>query len=122
MDELDERIGVLHQCGFVDETGARDLEKIAEILVKECGVSRESEVLGTLVTHVAAAIKRVRDGEKVDPLSPEIVAEVKASPVHDEAERIQQLVIDAVTSELPQEEKDFVLVHVGGLLMSQANA
>lgn len=120
MDELDERISILEQCGFVDATGRRDLEALADVVCQSCGVDRNDEVLGTLVTHVAAALKRARDGEKINPLSAEIVAEVRESPVYPEARRIQEAALAAMENELSEDEKDFVLVHVGGLLMAQA--
>ena len=120
-DELDERIEVLRSCGFVDDVQAEELGRMAMILVEECGVSRESEVLATLVTHVAAALKRVREGEPVSPLSQEALDDVRESPVFEEALRIQREILGIITTELPNAEKDFVLVHVGGLLISQAN-
>ena len=120
MSELDERIELLSTCGFVDESGKRDLETIARILTEKCGVDEDDEVLGTLVTHVAAALKRARDGEKINPLSADIVDDVKASPVYLEAARIQGELLEAMENDLSDDEKDFVLVHVGGLLMSQA--
>lgn len=112
---------VLQQAGFVDEAGRRDLEAIARILTEECGVDRDNEVLGTLVTHVAAAIKRSHDGELIDALDPAIVDEVRSSAVYAEARRIQQEILAAMSNELSKSEQDFVLVHVGGLLTSQAN-
>lgn len=120
MDDLDERIEVLRSCGFIDDSGVRDLKKIAEILVSECGVSRDDEVLGTLVTHVAAALKRARDGEKINPLTSDVISDVKGSDVYPEALRIQQKILDSMENDLSADERDFVLVHVGGLLMSQA--
>lgn len=116
MDELDERIELLHQSGFVDEAGRRDLEELAHVLTKECGVARDDEHLATLVTHVAAALKRAADGEKVNPISADILQEVRESPVADEAARIQVVLLDAMENNLSQDEKDFVLVHIGGLL------
>lgn len=120
MDALDERIEVLRSCGFVDDSGVRDLSKIAEILVSECGVSRDDEVLGTLITHVAAALKRSRDGEKINPLAADVISDVKGSDIYPEALRIQQEILDSMENDLSADERDFVLVHVGGLLMSQA--
>ena len=120
VDELEERISILEQCGFVDAAGRRDLEALADVVCRSCGVSRDNEILGTLVTHVAAALKRARDGEKINPLSADIVAEVRESPVYPEARAIQEAALSAMASELSDDEKDFVLVHVGGLLMAQA--
>lgn len=120
MDKLGERIEVLRSCGLVDDSGVRDLNRIADSLVSECGVSHDDEVLGTLITHVAAALKRARDGERINPLSSDIIADVKDSAVYPEALRIQRALLDSMENDLPQDERDFVLVHVGGLLMSRS--
>lgn len=119
MSALDERIEILSSSGYIDESGRRDIESIACILTRECGVSRDNELLGTLITHVAAALKRSRDGEPIEPLSPEIVADVKASPIFQEASRIQHELLDAMEHRLSQDEKGFLLVHVSGLLIAQ---
>ena len=87
-DELDERIELLYQSGFCDEAGRDGLRRAVDALVRECGVKRDDEVLGMLVTHVAAALKRVREGEAITPLSPESVEEVRSSPAYAEAKRI----------------------------------
>ena len=120
MDELDERISLLADCGFVDATGADDLRQIASTVMGECGVSRDNEALGALVTHVAAALKRARDGEEIDPLPPEIVDDIKGSAVYPDAQRISRELLDSMTNKLSAIEEDFVLVHVGGLLLAQA--
>lgn len=117
MDELDERIELLHQSVFVDEVGKADLEALVDVLTKDCGVPRSNEQLATLVTHVAAAFKRTADGEKINPISNEVLQEIKDSPFYDEAAKIQGQIIAAMKNELSEDEKNFVLVHVGGLLM-----
>lgn len=121
MDELDERLNLLQTCGFVDEIGREDLESIVRVLTQEYGVSRDSELLGTLVTHVAAAMKRVREGEEVNPLSEEVLNDVYESAVYANARHIQQEILSQMNCKLPAAEEDFLLVHIGGLLLAQEN-
>ena len=71
-----------------------------------------------LVTHVAAALKRQKDGEEIDPIDAGVLEDVKSSEVYPEAKKIQEDVIAAMEHKLPEDEKDFILVHVGGLLMN----
>ena len=68
MGELDQRIDVLQQSGFVDEIGREDLEKLVKVLTQDYGFPHSDELLGVLVTHVAAALKRQRDGEVINPI------------------------------------------------------
>lgn len=118
MDELEQRIDLLQQAGFVDETGRKDLDALVEVLTEGHGVPRDSEQLGSLVTHVAAAFKRAADGELIDPIAEEVYQGVKESEVYAEAEGIRDEIVAAMATQLSEDEKEFILVHVGGLLMA----
>ncbi len=122
LDELEQRIDILEQSGFVDVQGRRDLDAMVRVLTEGYGLPRTDDALGVIVTHVAAAFKRAKDGETINPLAPEIVEDVRSSEVFDKAKEIADAVADAMQSELSEDERDFILVHVGGLLIAeQAN-
>lgn len=118
MDGLEQRLEILQQIGFFDESGRRDLDAMIRVLAVKHGFPRNDETLGVLVTHVAAALKRQKDGEEINPIDAGVLKDVRASDVYPEAKKIQTDVIDAMEHKLPEAEKDFILVHVGGLLMN----
>lgn len=118
MDELDQRIDILQQGGFVDETGRNDLEKLVQVLTKDYGFPHSDELLGVLVTHVAAALKRQRDGEAINPIEDDILEDVKSSKVYPEAKEIKNKIVASMTNQLSPDEENFILVHVGGMLMN----
>ncbi|MEE8681030.1 MAG: PRD domain-containing protein [Olsenella sp.] len=118
MDDLEQRIEILQQSGFFDESGRKDIEAMIRVLTEKYGFPRNDETLGVLVTHVAAALKRQKDGEEIDPIDAGVLEDVKSSEVYPEAKKIQEDVIAAMEHKLPEDEKDFILVHVGGLLMN----
>ena len=89
MGELDQRIDVLQQSGFVDEIGREDLEKLVKVLTQDYGFPHSDELLGVLVTHVAAALKRQRDGEVINPIEGDILEDVISSKVYPEAREIK---------------------------------
>ena len=117
MEELKQRIEMLQECGFVDESGKADLYRIVEILQKH-GIDTNDDNTGVLVTHVAAALKRSADGEIVTPLEPDVLAQVKEIENYDKAVEIQQEILNSMTNKLSADEQDFVLVHVGTILES----
>ena len=88
------------------------------MLAGKYGFPRNDETLGVLVTHVAAALKRQKDGEEINPIDAGVLQDVRSSDVYPEAKKIQTDVVDAMEHKLPEAEKDFILVHVGGLLMN----
>lgn len=118
MDKLDERIAFLYQSGFVDEVGKHGLEELVHILTSECGISRTNNHVVMLITHVAMALKRATAGEQVNPIPESALQEVRESPVADEAIRVQTMLLNAMDNNLSEEEKDYILMHVGSLLMA----
>lgn len=118
MDELDQRTDILKQSGFVDETGRKDLEKLVQVLTQEYGFPHSDELLGVLVTHVAAALKRQHDGEAINPIENDILEDVKSSRVYPEAKEIKDRIVASMTNQLSPDEENFILVHVGGMLMN----
>lgn len=118
MDKLDERIEFLCQSGFVNEVGKHNLEELVHILTLECGVSRTNKHVVMLITHVAMALKRTTTGEQVNPISESALKEVRESSVADEAIRVQTMLLNAMENNLSEDEKNYVLVHVGSLLMA----
>jgi transcriptional regulatory protein LevR len=118
MGELDQRIDVLQQSGFVDEIGREDLEKLVKVLTQDYGFPHSDELLGVLVTHVAAALKRQRDGEVINPIEGDILEDVISSKVYPEAREIKDKIVASMTNQLSRDEENFILVHVGGMLMN----
>lgn len=118
MDDLEQRLEILQQSGFFDESGRKDLDAMIRVLTEKYGFPRNDETLGVLVTHVAAALKRLKDGEDINPIDAGVLEDVKSSDVYPEAKKIQSDVLAVMEHKLPESEKDFILVHVGGLLMN----
>lgn len=116
MDELEARISVLHEAGFVDESGAADLRAVVETLTKDYGFPRSDDLMGSFVTHVAAALKRAGDGEAIEPLPEIVVDQIRNGANHDKAEEIRRALLQNMKHELSQDEQDYVLVHVSGML------
>lgn len=118
MGVLEERINLLNESGLVDESGGRDLESVACVVVRETGIAREDIRLASLVTHIAAALHRKNTNEKVAPIAPEVMDDVYASSTYPEAKRVTDVLFSEMENALPKDEADFVLAHVEGLLMS----
>ena len=116
MDELDQRIEVLHQAGIIDEIGKADLGKIIQILTIDYGIDRNSELLGSLVTHIAASFKRLREGEKIVPIAREVLADVKSNEFYPKSLEIEKKIANSITNKISVDEEEFILVHIAGLL------
>lgn len=122
MAGIDERMALLRTAGIVDDAGLADLEALVRVVVAETGVSRDDAHLASLVTHVAAALRRAAGGEPVEPLPDEVMADVRESSVWPEAVRVEGLAEAEMATRLSEDERGFVLAHLGGLLMSERDA
>ena len=121
MGDLRERMLLLRDAEVVDDSGLHDLEAVMRLLEEETGVDEKSPQLAALVTHVAMALSRRRSRERVVPVADDVMEDVRESPVYSEALRIQRMIASRMQNELPEDEWEYVLVHVGGLLMSVAD-
>ena len=119
-EQLQQRIDLLEECGFVDESGKRDLCRIADILEKQYGVHVSDDSTGVLITHDAAALKRSRSGEKVEKLEPDVLEQVREIDSYQTALAARKAIVDAMENKLSADEQDFILVHVGTILESAA--
>lgn len=88
MDGLEQRLEILQQSEFFDESGRRDLDAMIRVLAGKYGLPRNDETLGVLVTHVAAALKRQKDGEEINPIDAGVLQDVRSSDVYPEAKKI----------------------------------
>ena len=70
----------------------------------------------TRATHLAAAFGRGSNGEAVRPLGPQVLADVKGSPLYPKIVEICDALTRSFENSLSEDERDFLLVHVGGLL------
>ena len=119
MDEqLKERIEMLTTCGFVEDSGRNDLYKIADILENKYQIPVDDDTAGVLITHIAAALKRAREGEKVEPLEADILAQVSEIQEYETALSIRKTILEEMANELSPDEQDFLLVHIGTILQS----
>lgn len=116
MGELTERIETLRSLGVVDEAGYRDLRRAVSLVSEVCGIGAEDERLAPLATHLAAAFGRGSNGEAVCPLGPQVLADVKGSPLYPRIVEICDALTRSFENSLSEDERDFLLVHVGGLL------
>lgn len=118
MDELTHRICLLREGGVVSESGCRDLVTAVCLLAEKCSLDRDDERLVPFVTHLAAAIGRADDGEAVAQMSRSTLEEVQSSDLYPEIADVCDRLITAMENRLSDDERDYLIVHIGGLLTS----
>lgn len=118
-DQLQTRIDVLAKAGFVNEAGKADLEAVVRVLTGSYDIPADDRAVGGIVTHLAAALKRLETGEEVQPFAPELVQQVLDSGDHPLASQIATDVFRAISVELPDDERVYVVAHVESIILAE---
>lgn len=118
-DQLQTRINVLAQAGFVDERGKEALEAVVRVLTGTYDIPADDRAVGGIITHLASALKRIGTGEEVQPFAPELVQQVLESDDHPLAARISDEVFRALPVELPEDERVYVVAHVESIILAE---
>lgn len=116
MTELLERINLLLEIHMITEEEYRDLKRLVGILVEHMDFPITDENAGVFITHLAAAMKRSRDNEKLDQLEQEILDEVKNCEEFTIVEKISSIMIDTMQITLVNNEVDFMHLHLCNIL------
>ncbi len=118
--DLAPRLDIIKSCDLTSETGYEDLLTIVDIFKRDFDIELTEENAGVMITHLASAFKRIETGETVNPLDPDLVAQMKEEPVYPLTQKIVDTVLANINNTLSADEQDFMLVHVGTLLSEMA--
>lgn len=116
--DIMERVELLKSCELVNEKGYKDLLAIIQVF-HEQGIRLTEENGGMMITHIAAAFKRVDDKEKVEPLDPLVVEALQEESIYEQAVGIIQAVKRSICYVLSEDEYAFILVHIARVLESE---
>jgi transcriptional regulatory protein LevR len=117
--DIMERINVMKDCDLIDDLGYQDLLTVKRILSQDFQFDLTEENGGVMITHLGAAIKRLKTGETVEPLDPEVLIQAKEEPAYQTAVKILTQLKKVMVHVLPQVEEDFMLVHICNTLETE---
>lgn len=114
---MKERLKILHDAGVISKD---DHDKSFEIYKKyfEKEGFNEDKV-NVFMTHLAMSLKRINEGNVVDKLDDEIYQQVKESKVYDKAVMLCDEIIKDLYLDIPESEKEYLVLHLGNLLMER---
>lgn len=111
MDIMD-RINLMREYGLADDAIYADLVGIVEVFREDFGFDLTEENGGTMIAHVGAAMKRLKSGEKIEPLDRGVLKQAEEEPIYPEALRILEKIREKMACKLPKVEQEFLLVHI----------
>ncbi|MEM1483594.1 hypothetical protein V6615_01825 [Oscillospiraceae bacterium PP1C4] len=114
--DIMERINILKGCGITDETAHSDLVNMVQLMKEQFDITLTEENAGVMVTHFAAAFKRNRTGETVEPLAEVAVESLQEDPSYDKACTIFAAISDKIENIFSKDEQLFALLHLCTLI------
>lgn len=114
--DIMERIDILKECGLVDEQGYQDLITIKKVFQDQFNIVLTEENAGIMVTHIAAAFKRLETKEEIIPLDDSVLEQLKEETVFEKSKQILENLRKEICNKLSYQEEKFILVHICNVL------
>lgn len=110
--DIMERINLMKECRMIDDSAYVDLVKIVKIFKEDFQFDLTEENGGVMITHIGAAINRLKSGEEIEPLGREVLKQAEEEPSYPTALAILDQVKQKMVCKLPDIEQEFLLVHI----------
>ncbi|WML34929.1 PRD domain-containing protein [Clostridium sp. OS1-26] len=114
--DLGLRLNILKEGGQIDEGIYNNLIKTIEIFDKNFEIKLTEENGAMFVTHLSAALNRIKKNELVKPIEKEIFTEVEKDNNFKKANEILDLLEEIIKIYIPEVERTFILMHIVTIL------
>lgn len=115
---MEERLKILYDGNVIDSEIYKVCVDIHDNIFVIRGLDKKNAYT-TLMTHLAMAAQRIKNKEKIQPMEKMIVNELKQQREFKKAEEILNTLSSYFSFELPEEELDYVLLHLLNMLQEE---
>ena len=110
--DIMKRINLLLDTQFINEEEHADLLTILEVFANRPGYEITEKTGGIMITHMAAAFRRNRVNESINPLSVDILCEIAASGHFEKASVILEEIKLKINNNICKDEEGYFLLHI----------
>ncbi|MDO5329582.1 MAG: PRD domain-containing protein [Coriobacteriia bacterium] len=114
-DNLKTRVNILKDADIISE----EIANFAYQVIEELDDSYSDDMCEMFTTHLVMALSRVEKNEPVETLDPIIFEEVKQNEHFKDAQLNYDKLMKDSKYALPEQEKEFLLMHLTNLLENQ---
>ena len=75
--------------------------------------------VNVFMTHLAMALKRVKENNIIDKLDEDIYRQVKESDVYNQALELNKRLISDLCMDIPKNEEEYFVLHLGNILLER---
>lgn len=117
-DILVMRTDILHSSGIISEQVYSACMKTIDDLCAETD-GLDEEKAGIFITHLAMALQRISKNEIESPVGDAVAEELKKNAAYDQALRFLGLISEHAEFEIPESEKQYLMIHLCNLFAKQ---
>ncbi len=110
-DLLQERLNILEESEQISGEIKTAVMDFAQDFEKEYSLVLTEENASMLITHLAMALARIKNGEKINEIDELALNEVKQNKLFDELPKFYKSLEEKLNIKIPDSEKGFIVVH-----------
>ena len=116
---FDERLGILSAGNVISPEIEALVRRVISRLHDRWGITLTEENGGRMVTHLAMALMRIRGKEKIAAPETDLLEEFRDLAVFSKSTEIVEDLITWTPAELPEAERDYMIINVCLILDAQ---
>ena len=114
--DFTERLNLYLEGGMIQPEDVADIQAIIAMFDTKYHIILQEENADTFIAHLCAAFGRAVSGEKVEPLPPEVKAELEGLDSYPKSKEMLQDVMAAARNRLNETDQDYALLHINNLI------
>lgn len=114
--DFTERLNLYLEGGMIQPEDIADIQAIIAMFDTKYHIVLQEENADTFIAHLCAALGRTASGEAVEPLPPEVKAELEGLDSYPKSKEMLQEVMAAARHRLNETELDYALLHINNLI------
>lgn len=114
--DFTERLNLYLEGGMIQPEDVADIQAIIAMFDTKYHIILQEENADTFIAHLCAAFGRAVSGEEVEPLPPEVKAELEGLDSYPKSKEMLQDVMAAARNRLNETEQDYALLHINNLI------
>ena len=114
--DFTERLNLYFEGGMIQPEDVADIQAIIAMFDTKYHIILQEENADTFIAHLCAAFGRAVSGEEVEPLPPEVKAELEGLDSYPKSKEMLQDVMAAARNRLNETEQNYALLHINNLI------
>lgn len=113
---LMQRLSILEDAGEINENIKASILDFTDDLEREYNLELNEDNAAMFITHLAMALARIKNGEKINEIDKSSLTEIKQNPVYNDLPKFYRKFEEKLQFKIPDSEKGFIALHVCTLI------